>query len=217
MKVQVGVCYLCLGIIIITLSFIMLLNFDIREWNVRTIFKAQINLNEVVKLVKNYNENKPESRPARLEHDFKEILNGMEHDSYLYLYCQIREPERKWVYHPRQEFPITTTQPNLITLESDRRIIEQQLFDRLQKKKFYLKSIYSYLICQSEKVYFLLIILCTLIGSALTICGAIKVYINIYENKVSILITSHHTLVARQFVGYEFKLENHGLFTEHGF
>ena len=171
--------FICLGfgICVITLSFVMLYTFDIREWNVRTIFKAQVNLNELVKMVKNYNENSPETRPAKLEAAFKEVLNSMEQESYLFLYCQMREPERLWVYHPRQEFPITTTLPNLITLDVNH-IVEQQLLDRLQKKKYYLKSIYSYLICQSEKVYFLIVIISSLTGCVLIICGSIKIYAN---------------------------------------
>lgn len=171
----------------------MLYSFDINEWNAKSIFKPKININEIVSMIKNYNnENDETLQSKQLEIDFKTLLNNLDHDSYLYLYCQLKKPERKWMYHPKQEFPITTTAPSLLqvtlkdtndfTLFANKDPITDDQLKSIELKRFYLKSIYSVLICRSEKVYFVLIVSCIFIGSIFVVCGTIRIYISTYNH-----------------------------------
>ena len=71
MNIKLAICYLVIGVLMLSFGFVMLMQFDIREWNTKTIFKARVNFNEVLGMVKSYNENKLDRRDMQLEQDFK--------------------------------------------------------------------------------------------------------------------------------------------------
>lgn len=177
-------CCLIIGIILIATGFFMLLNFDITEWNAQTIFKTKLKLEDVYKMIRNYNEGDV-AKEKQLEHDFERVLNNLDHDSYLYLYCQSSKKEQPWVYHPKMDFPVKTTQAagvttkiTTTTLPSRERLNEQL---ELEMKKFYLKSVYNIIICRSEKIYVTIIVIFTFIGSLFVIFASIKIYTSIYK------------------------------------
>lgn len=169
----------------------MLINFDISEWNSQSIFKTKLKLNEVYKMIKNYNENRSlqsqAAKEKKLENDFEKVLKNLDHDSYLYLYCQSRKKEQPWVYHPKMDYPDKTTRIAAVTIESTTTLPDQERLNEqieLELKKFYLKSLYNILICRSEKIYVIMIVISTFFGSLFIICASIKIYTNIYKNDV---------------------------------
>ena len=170
---------LLVGGLLIALGFLMLLNFDITEWDSKHLFKAKLNRDELVQMIRRFNDKTlNETRAANLEDDFHAILNNLDVDSYLYFYCQLsKKPMRMWVYHPKQEFPIPT--PNqFTTLPADqKRLLDEELKETLENKKFYLKNLYSFIICKSEKVYMAIIICFTFIGSLFMLCGCVQFYL----------------------------------------
>jgi hypothetical protein len=197
MKLKIAYSSVVFGSLMILGSFFMLLNFDISEWNNTNLFRAKLNLDDIKKMINNYNENvaiSNETKLSNLENDFTNILNKLDVDAYLYFYCQLaKKPVRMWVYHPKQDFPIPSETSTTTTTLNDKNIElltvnkkleqqqQQQIDEKFEFKKFYLKQFYHLVICKSEKIYMTIIIIFALCGCFIMFFGCFKIYINAYR------------------------------------